>query len=69
MSKQCVINVDLADVFEHPNRKGYLHTLAWGDAVDVIETTDDYLKVAVPAWGFSQAHSVRDRDALSPLLE
>lgn len=45
MGKHCVINVDLADVFESRNRKGFLHSLAWGDEVEVVETTDTYLVI------------------------
>jgi len=45
MPKQSVINVDLADVFEEPNRKGFLHTLAWGDVVEVLETTSAHLRI------------------------
>ena len=41
-----VINIDLADVFAEPNRKKYLHTLAWGDYVDVVETTDTHLCIS-----------------------
>lgn len=40
-----VIDVDLADVFEQPKRKGYLHTLAWGDYVEVVETTPEHLRI------------------------
>lgn len=43
MVSQSVINVDLADVFEHPDRQGFLHSLVWGDRVDVLETTAKYL--------------------------
>lgn len=46
MSEDCVIDVDLADVFEGPDRKGFLHTLAWGDYVDVLETTATHLRVS-----------------------
>lgn len=46
MSEDCVIDVDLADVFEGPDRKGFLHTLAWGDYVDVLETTATHLCVS-----------------------
>ena len=46
MGKQSVINVDLADVFEQPNRKGFLHSLAWGDYVEVLETTDKYIHIS-----------------------
>jgi beta-lactamase superfamily II metal-dependent hydrolase len=45
MSQHCVIDVDLADVFERPDRKGFLHCLAWGDYVEVLETTDTHLRV------------------------
>lgn len=45
MSKQMVINVDLADVFARPGRKGFLHTLAWGDRVEVVETTAAELRI------------------------
>lgn len=45
MAKQFAINVDLVDVFEHPNREGFLHTLAWGDYVEVVETTATYLRI------------------------
>ncbi len=45
MSEQAVINVDLADVFTQPDRKGFLHTLAWGDAVEVLERTPAHLRV------------------------
>ncbi|MCE5250248.1 MBL fold metallo-hydrolase, partial [bacterium] len=45
MANQSVINVDLADVFKEPNRKGYLYTLAWGDYVEVIETTAEHVRI------------------------
>lgn len=43
MANPSVINVDLADVFGKPNRKDFFHTLAWGDYVEVIETTSTHL--------------------------
>lgn len=46
MAKQSVINVDLTDVFEQPDRKGFLHTLAWGDDVEVLETTAAHLRIS-----------------------
>jgi hypothetical protein len=46
MAKKCVINVDLADVFAKPNRKQFLHTMAWGDYVDVLETTDTHVRIS-----------------------
>jgi beta-lactamase superfamily II metal-dependent hydrolase len=45
MTQNCVINVDLADVFADPKRKEYLTTLAWGDFVEVVETTSSHLVV------------------------
>ncbi len=48
MAKKCVINVDLADLFKKPDKKlknNYLHSLAWGDYVDVLKITDEYVKV------------------------
>ncbi len=46
MAIQSVINVDLADVFEQPNRNDFLHTLAWGDYVDVIEITATAIRIS-----------------------
>lgn len=46
MGTPSVINVDLADVFESPGRKAYLYSLAWGDYVDVLETTKTHLRIA-----------------------
>jgi beta-lactamase superfamily II metal-dependent hydrolase len=46
MVSQSVINVDLADVFEHPDREGFLYTLAWGDYVEVLETTTKHLRIS-----------------------
>lgn len=45
MGRQCVIDVDLADLYAQPGRKGYLHTLARGDYVEVLETTAEHLRV------------------------
>lgn len=45
MGRKCVVAVDLADVFEKPGRKNYLHSLAWGDYVEVLETTSQYVRV------------------------
>lgn len=46
MVSQSVINIDLADVFEQPARKGFLHTLAWGDYVEVLKTTATHLHIS-----------------------
>ncbi len=46
MPTDAVIHVDLADVFAQPNRKDFLHSLAWGDYVRVLETTSTHLRVS-----------------------
>lgn len=45
MATKSVINVDLADVFSEPNRKEFLHTIAWGDYVDVEEITNTHVRI------------------------
>ncbi|MEZ5943931.1 MAG: MBL fold metallo-hydrolase [Planctomycetaceae bacterium] len=45
MATKSVINVDLADMFSSPNRKGFLHTIAWGDHVEVEEITSAHVKI------------------------
>lgn len=45
MSTTCVINVDLADVWAEPGRKKFVRSLAWGDEVEVVNTTAQYLEV------------------------
>ena len=47
MGKQCVLNVDLASVYDTPEgpERTLLTTLAWGDYVEVLETTTAYLKI------------------------
>lgn len=45
MSTECVINVDLADVWKTPDRKELIRTLAWGDNVTVIKTSAASLEV------------------------
>lgn len=46
-TEKCVLNVDLADVWDQPDRKRgeILRTLAWGDNVDVTERTPTHLGV------------------------
>lgn len=39
MGKKCVINVDLADVWQEAGRKKFIRTLAWGDEVTVTQQT------------------------------
>jgi beta-lactamase superfamily II metal-dependent hydrolase len=45
VAKKSVIDVDLADLYAKPDRKGYLYTLGWGDYVTVEETTSKHLRV------------------------
>ncbi len=45
MSERCAINVDLVDIWQTKERKGHIRTIAWGDHIDVLEKTDDYVKV------------------------
>lgn len=45
MGSKCVIDVDLADVYEAPDRRGFLHTLAWGDYIEVEEVTDEHVRI------------------------
>lgn len=47
MPRQCVINVDLAYVYEidEAGKKTFLHALAWGDQVEVVETTDEHVRI------------------------
>ncbi len=40
-----VLDVDLAEVWESPERNGYLRTLSWGDWVKVIARTDEHLEI------------------------
>ncbi len=45
MGTKCVINVDLADIWEHKGRKTLLRTLAWGDEVTVVKQTTASIEV------------------------
>ena len=47
MPTQCVINVDLADVWRKPGRKELIRTVAWGDEVTVLAETSGHLEVEV----------------------
>lgn len=54
MSTECVINVDLADVWKASDRKTIIRTLAWGDHVTVLKTTATHLEVELTDF-FEQA--------------
>ena len=45
MNEECVINVDLADVWKAADRKELIRTLAWGDQVTVAAKTASALEV------------------------
>ena len=45
MSKQCVINVDLADVWAEAGRKKFIRTIAWGDEVTVTAQTSTSIEI------------------------
>ena len=52
MSTQCVINVDLADVWGEEGRKTFLRTVAWGDEVAV--TNQDSTRIEIETVYFNQ---------------
>lgn len=46
MATKCVLNVDLAGVYDkHDEGRKLLTMLAWGDDVDVVEVTTRYLRI------------------------
>lgn len=47
MATTHVIDVDLANIFEQPNKKGFLRTMAWGDHVEVLKITAEHVEVRV----------------------
>ncbi|MPZ76565.1 MAG: MBL fold metallo-hydrolase [Deltaproteobacteria bacterium] len=50
MSTRCVINVDLADVWDQRGRKTLRHTIAWGDEITVINQKSTHLEVEVTSF-------------------
>jgi beta-lactamase superfamily II metal-dependent hydrolase len=46
MAKQCVLNVDLAEVFETSDRKRFIQMAAWGDLITVDEMTSKHLEIS-----------------------
>jgi len=50
MAARHVVNVDLAQVFKTPNRKGFVRTLSWGSAIDVRDVTKNHVEVSVKAY-------------------
>src|SRR5689334_14835812 len=47
MARKCAVNVDLLDIFEARGRKGLIRTLAWGDAITVLDERSTHLEVDV----------------------
>lgn len=47
MTRKSAVNVDLLDIFEKRGRKGLIRTLAWGDAITVLEEKTGYLEVQI----------------------
>jgi beta-lactamase superfamily II metal-dependent hydrolase len=45
MSKKCVVNVDLADVWKQTGRKDFVRSLAWGDELTVLAENEKSLEV------------------------
>jgi hypothetical protein len=45
MSEERVIAVDLASVYETPEKDGLIRILAWGDRVEVEEENDEHVRV------------------------
>jgi beta-lactamase superfamily II metal-dependent hydrolase len=62
MVRDCVINVDLADVWADKERKRLLRTLAWGDEIAVTEQTETYLKVGLTSFREAPDGSIVPRE-------
>ena len=45
MAAAHVINVDLARVFDAPEKGKFLRVMAWGDAVEVVRVTAEHVEV------------------------
>src|ERR687895_25049 len=45
MGAQCLINVDLAEVYASEEKKEFIRTLEWGDGVEVENVTDEYVEI------------------------
>ena len=50
MSTQCVINLDLADVWDKRGRKSLRRTLAWGDEITVTDQKSTHLEVEITSF-------------------
>src|SRR5690242_3582809 len=45
MAAMHVINVDLAEVFEAPDKKKFIRILGWGDEVEVVNVTAQHVEI------------------------
>ncbi len=61
MPKQCVVDVDLVDVWRKPDRKKFIRTLAWGDEVTVLSETSAHLEVELVYYNEQKDGSVLPR--------
>jgi hypothetical protein len=50
MSTQCVINLDLADVWDKRGRKSLRRTVAWGDEITVTDQKITHLEVEITSF-------------------
>ncbi|HLF27070.1 MAG TPA: MBL fold metallo-hydrolase [Anaerolineae bacterium] len=50
MAAQHSINVDLAQVYKTPDKKGFIRTLSWGSAVEVRNITPNHVEVVVKTY-------------------
>jgi len=50
VGKACVLNVDLADVWEEKGRKKLLRTIAWGDEIAVLKETSTHIEISTIAF-------------------
>ena len=65
MGTPSVINVDLANVYEKQadGKLKFLHALAWGDEVEVLETTPEHVKVRTARFSKRPDGSILREDA------
>jgi glyoxylase-like metal-dependent hydrolase (beta-lactamase superfamily II) len=58
MASQHVINVDLAEVYASEEGKGFIRTLGWGDEVEVLDTTEEYVEIRTTRFEEQQDGSI-----------
>jgi hypothetical protein len=69
VARKTVLDVDLADLFAQPGRKGYLYTIGWGDYVDVLETTSKHLRIQTRKTGARGLRSIMEGILLDTMFE